>query len=440
MPWRTDPPWYCINLLTATLTTIKKLSVLDLEFPENPDDSKMKHTFALIGQLSTRLEDLTLSGTISDEQIAALSSLVNLKSLSFSNVRSITLASVPVLRHLTALKTLEMPYQWDAGPDLAGLTQLKVLNATGDGLNTLEDLEGLVNLELVDLGEIPAGHVGHIGACTNLHALTIYRMPSHASISRWTALQRLEYLDLSDGTITPTVLKGVLECLNLRSIHIEDGAWLDWDLVQEDMFANVSRLTNLVSLCDLKHHPVFDNPISRLPDSLTCLEIISDNGQMREQFFANIRHLTNLKSLTFSYAQGGKNALNSAIIEGLAVLTALETLHIGNNRYNDEFYPICREMVRMTGPAAAAFLEQYASHTSSFPQVSLAAFSSLTSLCELSVDLDPFFEDQVRALTTLTNLKKVKFGKHFATADFFTLIGQPVPQDNDDHEYIMEAE
>jgi hypothetical protein len=422
-----------------SLTTVQKLSLLDFKCPSKMTDQlaqEMTHSMDLIGQI-TQLAELTLSGPVNDEQIRNLSSLINLEFLNLSEagIGTLTPTSVSVLQHLTALTGLEMPSSWDTGPALANLTCLEVLNAHIDGINNLADLEGLVNLVEADLSEVEAAHVGHIGAWTNLERLSMNCVHSDDSISRWTSLQRLKYLNLSYSDITPHVLKTVIQCTNLRTIWFEDGAWLDWNVVEEDLLANISRLTKLKSLSDLKHHPVFDNPISHLPDSLKYLEIISDNGQMREQFFANIRHLTNLKTLRFRYTQGGKNALTSAIIEGLAGLTALEKLHIGNDRYNDEFYPIYREMVRMTGPTAVVFLEQYANHTSSFPNVSLAAFSSLTNLRDLQIDLDPFFEDQLMALTTLTKLEKVKFGKYFLTSDFCKLIGRVEAQEDD---FIME--
>eukprot|EP00029_Vermamoeba_vermiformis_P003250 TRINITY_DN1363_c0_g1_i1.p1 TRINITY_DN1363_c0_g1~~TRINITY_DN1363_c0_g1_i1.p1 ORF type:complete len:535 (+),score=139.03 TRINITY_DN1363_c0_g1_i1:37-1641(+) len=423
----------------TSLTNIKNLVTLDFKCPRKMTDQlaqEMTHSFELIGQL-TQLVELTLNGPITDEHILRLTSLVNLQHLGLSEADAFTEQSVRVLQHFTDLYSLDMPWDWTVCPSLAKLTNLRHLYArSGEGRNTLEDLGGLVNLIHVELGETEPAHLGHIAAWTNLESLRINALRVNDSITQWTALQKLKHLELSYSEITPQLLRTVIRCTNLRSIYFDEGVWLDWDFVPEDLLANISRLTKLKSLSDLKHHPVFDIPISHLPESLTDLEIISDNGQMREQFFANIHHLTNLKRLKFSYTQGGKHALTSAIIEGLACLTALEELHIGNDRYNDEFYPIYREMVRMTGPHAAVFLEQYANHTSSFPHVSFAAFSSLTNLRDLKVDLDPFFEDQLLALTTLTNLKSVKFGKYFFTSDLHLLWNRATEAHNS--EFVME--
>ncbi len=425
--------------LIASLTTIRNLTALDFKCPHKVTDQlpeELGHSFELIGQL-TQLIELNLNGPMGDENISRLSSLVNLQQLWLGDSDSLTEESVQVLRHFTALHWLDMPWEWNVGPTLASLTKLQHLHARGgEGVNMLEDLEDLVNLRDVELGEVEPAHLAHIGAWTNLESLSLNSVRAHDSITRWTSLKKLKWLELSYSEITPQLLRTVINCTNLHSIYFEEGLWLDWHFVEEDLLANISRLTKLYALGDLKHHPVFDSPISRLPDSLTQLEIVSDNGQMREQFFANIHHLTNLKSLRFSYTQGGKNALNSAIIEGLSCLTALEELIIGNERYNDEFYPIYREMVRMTGPNAAVFLEQYANHTSSFPNVSFAAFSSLTNLHDLRVDLDPFFETQVLALTTLTKLTNVKFGKYFTTTDFHQLLAKAKEQQAE--EFVME--
>ena len=233
------------------------LKLVDLAMPNaGPHDPRKVDPYGAaffehLGHIQT-LESLNIIATkLSDEWIAPLGKLTNLKSLRFTNNGKLTDTG---LEHLAGLKNLETfsfvgtGMQGHAYAKFEGWTRLVKVSHRGSSIDDegLRQLcEHLPNLESISLAHAKFTDAGavHLAKLTKLKRLEIGTRNATPSCLQHIAKLPLEYLQLGDGLDTPEGIVLVKDMPTLRSLTLTNAkALTDADL---KLVASITQLEHL---------------------------------------------------------------------------------------------------------------------------------------------------------------------------------------------------
>ena len=233
------------------------LKLVDLAMPNaGPHDHRKVDPynaafFEHLGHIQT-LESLNIIATkLSDEWIAPLGKLTNLKSLRFTNNGKLTDVG---LEHLAGLKNLETfsfvgtGMQGHAYAKFAGWTRLIKVSHRGSSIDDegLRQLcEHLPNLESISLAHAKFTDAGavHLAKLTKLKRLEIGTRNATPSCLQHITKLPLEYLQLGDGLDTPEGIALIKDMPTLRSLTLTNAkALTDADL---KVVASITQLEHL---------------------------------------------------------------------------------------------------------------------------------------------------------------------------------------------------
>lgn len=233
------------------------LKLVDLAMPNaGPHDHRKVDPynavfFEHLGHIQT-LESLNIIATkLSDEWIAPLGKLTNLKSLRFTNNGKLTDVG---LEHLAGLKNLETfsfvgtGMKGHAYAKFAGWTRLIKVSHRGSSIDDegLRQLcEHLPNLESISLAHAKFTDAGavHLAKLTKLKRLEIGTRNATPSCLHHIAKLPLEYLQLGDGLDTPEGIGLIKDMPTLRSLTLTNAkALTDADL---KLVASITQLEHL---------------------------------------------------------------------------------------------------------------------------------------------------------------------------------------------------
>ncbi len=233
------------------------LKLVDLAMPNaGPHDPRKVDPYGAaffehLGHIQT-LESLNIIATkLSDEWIAPLGKLTNLKSLRFTNNGKLTDVG---LEHLAGLKNLETfsfvgtGMQGHAYAKFEGWTRLVKVSHRGSSIDDegLRQLcEHLPNLESISLAHAKFTDAGavHLAKLTKLKRLEIGTRNATPSCLQHIAKLPLEYLQLGDGLDTPEGIVLVKDMPTLRSLTLTNAkALTDADL---KLVASITQLEHL---------------------------------------------------------------------------------------------------------------------------------------------------------------------------------------------------
>jgi Leucine-rich repeat (LRR) protein len=260
----------------AALEKLESLSIHGTTFSENA--AGLRRIKELKG-----LQDLTLKTTnITDEGLAHLAELTQLRRLDLRSNHRITDAGIVHLADLDRLEWLdvsELALTDVALSHLGGLSNLQTLilparGITGVGFEHLADLTTLTTLRpgksVTDEG------LRHIGALRSLNSLTLSETPiTEVGLSHLSGLNELEQLDLRRTPMTAVGLRGVGELRGLKSLTLSRTAISDEGLAYLGELAELevlhlegTRITDaaLVHLKPLKKLRRLDLPMTRISD------------------------------------------------------------------------------------------------------------------------------------------------------------------------------
>ena len=233
------------------------LKLVDLAMPNaGPHDHRKVDPydaafFAHLGHITT-LESLNIIATkLSDEWIAPLGKLTNLKTLRFTNNGKLSDVG---LAHLSGLKNLEQfsfvgtGMQGHAYAKFEGWTRLVRVSHRGssiddEGLSQLCDhLTNLESLSLAHAKFTDAGAV-HLAKLSKLKRLEIGTRNAKPSCLKHVVKLPLEYLQLGDGLDTPEGIALIKDIPTLRSLTLTNAkALTDADL---KLVASITQLEHL---------------------------------------------------------------------------------------------------------------------------------------------------------------------------------------------------
>ena len=233
------------------------LKLVDLAMPNSgPHDHRKVDPydaafFAHLGRIQT-LESLNIIATkLSDEWIAPLGKLTNLKTLRFTNNGKLSDVG---LEHLAGLKNLEQfsfvgtGMQGHVYAKFEGCTRLVRVSHRGSSIDDegLQQLcEHLPNLESISLAHAKFTDVGavHLTKLSKLKRLEIGTRNATPSCLQHVAKLPLEYLQLGDGLDTPEGIGLIKSMSTLRSLTLTNSkALTDADL---KVVASMTQLEHL---------------------------------------------------------------------------------------------------------------------------------------------------------------------------------------------------
>ncbi|HEY1600649.1 MAG TPA: M56 family metallopeptidase [Pirellulales bacterium] len=178
---------------------------------------------------AARLQKLSLiPAELSDQGIAALGRLSELRQLNVTARGEVTAAGLAQLAPLTKLTELEIDQAGVTDAGLRELARLKTLESitfvgskiTGAGLSGLTPLTALKSLALVDAPLDDAG----LATLVNLPALVSLNLGktiiSDAGLATLAKMAQLKALDLSETAVTPTGLASLRTLKNLRTLRV----------------------------------------------------------------------------------------------------------------------------------------------------------------------------------------------------------------------------
>lgn len=211
--------------------------------------------------------------------------------------------------------------------DLNGIYRLKL----PEGVETLEDLKQLPNLEYLDAGQLKISDIQPIKDLKNLRVLYLQRNEI-TDISPLKKLTHLEILSLNGNRIVSVAALQTLK--NLRELYLRENNIHDITALSKLTKLNrleigsnkIKNLNAVGSLKKLRQLSVDNNEITNLKGlrnlaGLTALDLSNNK-------ISDIRYLKNLTGLTKLYLQ--RNSIGSA--EALSGLIKLEELSLNGNR------------------------------------------------------------------------------------------------------------
>ena len=281
----------------------------------------------------TKLEDLKLSSNVIDD-ISVLDELTNLKSLDFGHTND-NISNISVLSNLTNLEELRLwSKQISDISALENLTNLKSLEIRQSLISDISVLSELQNLKSLSLSSDQIDDISVLRSLPNLESLNM-RSNQISDISVLSALTNLKSLELKGSQISDiSVLSSLpnLEAVSLSSDQINDISILNslpnlWDLRLFNV--QISDFSILRSHTDLKSLYLYNTPLSdiSLLSSLPNLEQLYLNDNQIEDIDV-LSSLTNLRCLYLE-----NNQIRD--ISALRSLEKLEELHIDNNPISD---------------------------------------------------------------------------------------------------------
>ncbi len=267
----------------------------------------------------SNLEELDLADAgLSNEDLAALSQMTNLKELSLEENYDIT--DLSPLSSLTSLESLDIKNTGatDLTPlrGLANLEELKMANPDISDLTPLKDLTSL-RILMLDNGDLPSSAItdlSPLSGLVNLESLAIPPQPNYTDFSCLSGLTNLKVFRMmgskSSGTNSVSSLDFLANLTQLEELRI---------VVAAGDLSVLAGLTNLrsVSLDGVLHAP--DTSIFR---NLTKLEDLTLRGGTICSA-ADLSDFANLTSLhTLAIDLDGLSSLHG--LENLTGLTELE--------------------------------------------------------------------------------------------------------------------
>ncbi|XP_010250309.1 PREDICTED: LRR receptor-like serine/threonine-protein kinase GSO1 [Nelumbo nucifera] len=304
------------------LTGLENLQMLDLSY------NRLNGIQELVGMENLRKLDLSdsgLNGTIGLQGFKHLSDrLKNLEVLDLS-VNSLDTSIIPYLGALKSLKSLDL--SWNEmegvfpGEELADLHNLQMLDLSGNRLNGTPQILGIKRLKKLEVLDISGNNFNttilqYIGLLApkikSLH-LQDNDMSGPITNKELGTLSDLEFLDLSDASLSYDFLQNIGEMVSLKLLVMAGIQGLNGIRLP---FKGLCKLNNLQELdLNLQEDNSYNN-YGVVGDVHSC------SGNM-----------TSLRVLDLSYNQFDENIVQS-IIRGL---TSLKYLDLSNIRFQGSF-------------------------------------------------------------------------------------------------------
>ena len=244
------------------------------------------------------LEELDLTGAgLSNEDLAALSEMTNLKKLSLEQNEDVT--DLSYLSSLTGLESLNIMHTGAEDlTSLKGLTNLKELEIANPEISDLAPLSGLTNLKSLRLddGNLSSSQMtdlSPLAGLVNLESLLISPKPGYTDFSCLSGLTKLRTLRMVGNTTTGS-----------------------------NSVSGLDFLANMVQLEELRI--VVDNGELSALSGLTKLRLLDLHGNFHAPDTSIFRNLTNLEELKIY----GGPICEASDLSDFAGLTHLNTLII----------------------------------------------------------------------------------------------------------------
>jgi len=297
----------------------------------------------------TQLKSLNLSQCvhIGDAGMMAMVYLPNLTSLNISGCVAVTDISIMLVAQLSNLASLEMPW---------------CLKVTNIGLKALAPLTKLTNLNISGCQLITEQGIIYLAAFRNMEKLSLLNLGyskvcvTDAALARLTCLTKLRSLHIgSMQLVNPYVTDAGLQMiaknyqelrqLGLMSLHVSDKGVQALTTLKQLQALNLrgcthvsgacvqylAQLTGLSDLC-LLHNPKLEigEECFKTLGNLRNLQVLglgnfqAQGGQPREDSLASLEGLTQLSVLSVAFYQGKFGPRSSGMLTGLGMLQHLD--------------------------------------------------------------------------------------------------------------------
>tara|TARA_B100000768_G_scaffold181869_1_gene207008 strand:- start:1915 stop:4545 length:2631 start_codon:yes stop_codon:yes gene_type:complete len=165
------------------------------------------------------------------------------------------------LSNLTSLETVKIDGGWlsNSSPffsikGLSFLKNLKFFYSYGLGIDNVNDLNTLKNLNYVKLSENNLTDISGLTSSTNLEFLDVSNSGKLADISPLSKLKNIKLIDLSSTSVKS--LKGIKNCVNLHGIDVQSSPIKNFDglINAKNIYSiNAGRCKDLVNIEGIKN-------------------------------------------------------------------------------------------------------------------------------------------------------------------------------------------
>lgn len=309
----------------SILKEFPQVHVLDLRFRSNISNDGLAH---LSGMKNLKDLKLDLSNDATGQGLQHLSNLRQLESLSLEGVKLST-NGLSALKDLTNLKTLDVSFERGAEKE--------------NKQDVLKELSNMSKLEMLQLHgiKIPTSALGHIKDLTNLRSLRVDTDSAlkDADLENLSKLTKLEYLpttsphmEFSDKTAFSPVLSSEVTDKGLAHISkLTELKYLDLDNTQVTSkgLAYIRGLNKLETL-HLSGLKIGDKDLANLQDMKELSILGLDNTQVTDKGLSHLKGLTSLWGLHLADTK-----VTGTGLDALKDLRNLRLLVLNNSPVND---------------------------------------------------------------------------------------------------------